>query len=174
VKGLSARKSIPLIAVSEDNVECTSNEATRLVAALVTQFDALKIKSTRVISSFSPLDILFHQITYSLVSIEALDKTLAWKLNSLYEKAKESVPWRGTFALVDAKEYLASAIDVYYNASEAKYFSLAELRLHDSELVQLIERLIPCGYEYFNRCDSTRGKILIFSTSTKSWGYSSR
>ncbi len=85
-----------------------------------------------------------------------------WKLNSLYQKAKQSVPWNETYALVDVKEYLASAVDVYYNSSKAKYFTLSDLKTHDNELVQLIDGLIPCNYEYLNRCYSSRGKNHVF------------
>lgn len=131
LRGLSARAAIPIIAVSEGNVDCLSDEA-------------------------GSLDLMFHELSYSAVSMSALDTSKLLKLNSLYERAVKVVPWKQTFALLDVKEYFASAVDVYYNASEAKYFTLQDLKSHDTELVQFIDEIIPCNYEYLHRCDSSR------------------
>lgn len=121
------------------------------------------------------------------MNIEALSKGKLDNLKALYTKAKKSVPWKETFALYDEKEYLASAVnifylfkfvlntfstmifkilmfkvDVYYNASKPKYFTLDELKKHDSSLVKFIDELIPCNYEYLNRCNSNRGLLISF------------
>ena len=95
------------------------------------------------------------------MNINALGKTKMDHLKSLYTKAKKSVPWKETFALYDEKEYLASAVDVYYNASKPKHFTLNELKQHDSSLVKFIDELIPCNYEYLNKCNSNRGFYFV-------------
>lgn len=58
-------------------------------------------------------------------------------------------------------------MDVYYNASLSEHFTLEDLKEHDAPLIEFIKKLIPCDYEYLNRCDSNRGKHNLFNQSFK-------
>ena len=59
------------------------------------------------------MDLMFHELSYSAVSMSALDASKLLKLNSLYERAVKVVPWKQTFALLDVKEYFASAVSFF-------------------------------------------------------------
>lgn len=53
---------------------------------------------------------MIHQLSYGLLTIEALDTKMISDLKAAYQRAIKIVPWKNSFALVDIKEYLASAV----------------------------------------------------------------
>jgi hypothetical protein len=48
-----------------------------------------------------------------MLNLDALSPEKKQKLDRYYERAKESVPWRYSFNLIDQKEYLASAVSKF-------------------------------------------------------------
>lgn len=87
VRGLSATRNVPLITVSDENVQCSN--------------DKFKLE-----------DMLVHELAYSVVSLNALSEQQRRRLEYYYEGAKNTVPWSQTFALADIKEYFASGVSL--------------------------------------------------------------
>lgn len=65
-------------------------------------------------NDFRSMDMLFHQISLSILKLNALDKSMLDKLEQAYANAKETVPWKDSFALIDIKEYFASGVSYSY------------------------------------------------------------
>lgn len=53
---------------------------------------------------------MVHELTYALISLNALSNDQKLRLENYYQTARRTVPWASTFALADIKEYLASAV----------------------------------------------------------------
>lgn len=53
---------------------------------------------------------MVHQLSYGLLTLEVFDSKTMLDLKNAYHRALETVPWKNTFALIDIKEYLASAV----------------------------------------------------------------
>lgn len=85
VRGLSATPNVPLITVSDENVQCSN--------------DKFKLE-----------DLLVHELAYSIVSLNALESGLRRRLEYYYSGGQNSLPWSRTFALADLKEYFATGV----------------------------------------------------------------
>jgi hypothetical protein len=105
---------------------------------------------------------LIHQLSYALVTLDALDSDLKRKLNDYYEYAKSVVPWESSFYMVDRKEYLATVIDLYLNAATKNELSINDLNRYDPMIVNLVRGLFPCENIYLSKCKSNRGLIFCF------------
>lgn len=90
VRGLSATPHVPLVTVSDENVQCSN--------------DKFKLE-----------DLLVHQLAYSLVTLNALDVSTRRRLDYYFTGAKNTVAWANTFALADIKEYLATGVCFFFS-----------------------------------------------------------
>ena len=106
---------------------------------------------------------MIHQLSYALVTLDALDSDQKRKSNDYYEYAKTVVPWESSFYMIDRKEYLATAIDVYLNAASKIGLSIDDLNRYDSMIVNLIKGLFVCDNNYLNKCKTNRGIHIFFN-----------
>lgn len=130
VKGLSPTSQLPIVTIAEENIHCNNEK-------------------------FKTDDLLLHQLSYGLVTLDALNSNQRAKLEDFYEHAKENAPKNSPlpFHLIDRKEYLASAIDVYLNVF-SKHGSLIS---QDPMILSLVREIFPCESNVFlTKCKSTR------------------
>jgi hypothetical protein len=59
-------------------------------------------------------DLLIHQLSYALVSLDLLTAGMKRKLADAYMGAKRSLGAQNLFSLVDQKEYLASGVIITF------------------------------------------------------------
>ena len=55
-------------------------------------------------------DLLFHQLSYALVSMNTLDSKQKTMLETSFDKVKSQLKGSFSFTLADPKEYLAKAV----------------------------------------------------------------
>ncbi|CAF0996396.1 unnamed protein product [Brachionus calyciflorus] len=134
LRGLSPTLNIPLLTVSEENLLCSNDK-------------------------FRSEDLIVHELSYALMSLDVLNSDLKTYLNGAYQQAHQNVPWKNSFSLVDIKEYLASGIDAFLNSygkKESFLFTIDDLKIHDPHLLYVLQKIFPCDNIYLNKCKSTR------------------
>jgi hypothetical protein len=86
-------------------------------AATTKQSDLIALRNILLFSfsfnydkCFRADDLLLHQLSYSVFTLNALDANKLKLLNAYYEEAKQNALLSESFSLIDPKEYFASAV----------------------------------------------------------------
>jgi hypothetical protein len=119
VKGLSPTLKVPLITVSEDNVQC-NNERFKFAPLTSGHSSNYSPNMFWISNNFRNDDLLIHQLSYALVSLDLLNPDMKTKLSEAYEKAKSSFSASSLFSMADKKEYLASAVSSFIFCSNTR------------------------------------------------------
>lgn len=156
LRGLSPTLANPLITIGEENLLCSLNDKFKYNYLFIFYFKLFFFYINNN-NYYRNDDLLFHQFTYSLFSMNGLSINQKNLLETSFKKAKQQSK-QNQFRLFDLKEYLARNLDAYFSVTSNKKEEEEEDEF-DSNLLNVIQQIFPCSNNYTNKCKSSRGNL---------------